>query len=170
MREESSRSESATDAIWAPPPPQPQGREPQFAALGGARRNWSGRTTGVVLFVVLAASASYWGFLGWDNRRDLDPATGRLTGPYQPWQVIACGLIVLVLAAFGGWLREVERSSVAISSTLVVCFSITGVTDPMSDGLWGVGALMLAAVTFPGTYGIAAATRYVRNSINSLDT
>src|SRR3954453_23967899 len=159
---------SRPDRWTAPPrerflvgPGDPAGTD---STAGGAlmpeRQVKSGWSLGLVVFLVLASGAAYWGFLGWDDQRDLDPVTGRLTGPYQPRQVTGCGAVVLFLSVLGGWVREVGPTWVALGTTLVVSFSITGITDPMNQGLWPIGASMLAAVTYPGTFAAAATTRW----------
>lgn len=126
------------------------------------RRRWEpfrsrrGAVAGTLIAVISAGVYMAW--LGWDQEYQVDPATGALSGPYETWQVVgvvAClGLVAFVAGLLG--LRTVCR--VALPAAFALCFSIDGITDPNSDGLWGVGA----AMTFGGAWvganlvGIAA--------------
>jgi len=106
--------------------------------------------------VVLAAlTVGGWSaLLGWDEKKHLD-ANGTLSGPYEEWQVICLGAILIVavaaVARLGHW-----PATLVVPVALTVCFSIAGITDPNGDGLWPVGAGFLFVVSFPATFLLAA--------------
>ena|SRR5579884_4074339 len=91
--------------------------------------------------------------LGWDVHKHLN-AAGTLSGPYEPWQVLVLGVLILaaVLAAArsGYW-----PSILVVPVVLTACFSYAGATDPQGDGLWPVGALMLLALSGGATAAVA---------------
>jgi hypothetical protein len=59
-------------------------------------------------------------------------------------------LVLAVIAAVAGWHRDPWDAVVMTTLVMTVCFSVTGATDPRSDGLWPIGAFMVAVGTFLG--------------------
>jgi hypothetical protein len=103
-----------------------------------------------------ATAATYGAFLGWDQDKDLDPATGQLSGPYQAWQVVGCGVVLATLAFAAGWRGRMWLASIAVPAVLTACFAVDAATDADADGLWPVGAALVAIGSFAGTLGVAA--------------
>jgi peptidoglycan/LPS O-acetylase OafA/YrhL len=103
-----------------------------------------------------ATAATYGGFLGWDQEKDLDPATGHLSGPYQAWQVVGCGAVLTALAFETGRRGRPRLAAVVVPVVLTACFSVDAATDADSDGLWPIGAALVALGSSAGA--LAAAT------------
>ena len=61
------------------------------------------------LTVVVLTVVAWWIFLGRDVVRDVDPATGNVTGPYEAPQVIACVLVLLGTLAGGAVVAVLTR-------------------------------------------------------------
>lgn len=106
--------------------------------------------------VSVATAATYGAFLAWDQHKDLDRATGELSGPYEAWQVVGCGAVLAALAFVTGWRGHMWLASLVVPAVLTVCFSIDAATGEGSDGLWVVGAVLLAVGSFAGTLAVAA--------------
>ena len=100
--------------------------------------------------VGVATLADCLAWLGWQRAKHLGP-DGYLHGPYDPWQVagfiVVVGVIVVAAASRG------YAKVAVVSTTLVVTlfFSAQGATDPRSDGLWPIGAILVAVGTACGT-------------------
>jgi peptidoglycan/LPS O-acetylase OafA/YrhL len=103
-----------------------------------------------------AVAATYGAFLGWDQQKDLDPATGHLSGPYQAWQVVGCGAVLAALAFETGRRGRPWTAAVVVPLVLTACFSVDAATDADSDGLWPVGAALVALGSFAGALAAAA--------------
>lgn len=100
------------------------------------------RTLKATVMLVAASSLNYWGWLGWDRYKDLQPNGGE-TGPWQAWQIIGCVVVLTAIVAYAARLGH-PRLAVAVTTlTTTLSFSITGMTDPYNDGLWGVGAVLI---------------------------
>lgn len=125
-----------------------------------AKTQVGNRTQGsTLLWSVLSAAivaGTYWAFLGWDRRKDLNPATGELTGPYQPWQVIGCGAVLALLAFEAGRRGRIWPVVLVLPAVLTACFAINAATDPDADGLWPIGAALVALGSSAGTAAVAA--------------
>jgi hypothetical protein len=115
---------------------------------GGRVDERTSRPMGWTAVVVgLATLANYVGWLGWDQTKHLGP-DGNLHGPYDPWQVVGAALVLAVIAAVAGWRRHPWDAVAMTTLVMTVCFSVTGATDSRSDGLWPIGAFMVAVGTF----------------------
>ena len=109
--------------------------------LTSARSGPIGQLAGA-LAVAVATAVTWWSWLGWDNEYQVDPVTGDASGPYQPWQVVGCGLTLIAIAVVGGltlwpWIPPV-----------VLTLTFTGVWSRWAGsadetGLWVVGAGLL---------------------------
>jgi peptidoglycan/LPS O-acetylase OafA/YrhL len=123
------------------------------------------RVRGSVLVwsVVVAAAvvAIYWAFLGWDQHKDLDPVTGAMTGPYQPWQVITCGIVLAAVVFAAGWRGRTWVAVLVVPVVLTACFSVDAATDPDGDGLWPIGAALVAVGSLLGTAAVATLGGYL---------
>jgi hypothetical protein len=115
----------------------------------GSALLWSALSAAIV-------AGTYWAFLGWDRRKDLNPATGELTGPYQPWQVIGCGAVLTLLAFEAGRRGRIWPVALVLPTVLTASFAISAATDSESDGLWPIGAALVALGSSAGTAAVAA--------------
>ncbi|WP_336670400.1 hypothetical protein [Tsukamurella sp. USMM236] len=109
----------------------------------------------ILTLVALAAVAAgaWFAFLGWDQ--EYYEVDGVAQGPYRPWQVIACGaVIVLACTAAFAYLRRVWLLAV-IPAVAVVGFAVPWAAWASQDdtGLWVVGLLFLLV---GGTMGLTA--------------
>jgi hypothetical protein len=117
------------------------------------------------VLVAVATLAGYLGWLGWDQHKDAQP-DGSLTGPYQSWQVAG---LVLVLAAVAAVASLRGRPMIAVVVGTVVttaCFSVDAATEPpiTNDGLWPIGAAMVALGTCGGLALVGAITTMSRRT------
>lgn len=100
-------------------------------------------------------AGSYLALLGWHRAKETDPVTGNQSGPYHVWQVILVAVVVALVAVALGRLGLQNVALVVIPLTLVAMFSADAATAPDGDGLWPVGAALLAAAALAGTAVIA---------------
>lgn len=119
----------------------------------------------VAALVALAVATVYTGFLGWDQTKDVDPVTGALTGPYSTGQVIACGLAYLLVVAAGSIWSPVVAGVVA-TVTFTLAWSLTAATDPLDQGLWLIGAVLVLIGTAAGA-ALAAAVNAARAGVRA---
>jgi peptidoglycan/LPS O-acetylase OafA/YrhL len=101
-------------------------------------------------------AATYGAFLGWDQHKDLDPVTRELSGPYEAWQVVGCGALLAALAFETGRRGHMWLVSTVVPVVLTGCFSVDAATDTDSDGLWPVGAALVAVGSFAGSLALSA--------------
>lgn len=95
-------------------------------------------------FVVAVLAAGLWfAWMGWDSTYQTDPVTHEVSGPYQAWQVIGCGVSLIILLV-GALLLKV-RPIVACSALTVAFTAAWTVTAAARDdsGLFVVGAFLL---------------------------
>lgn len=114
--------------------------------------------TSVVLVVLTVAA--WWIFLGRDTVRDVDPATGAVTGPYETPQVVACVLVLVALVVAGALTVPAWAAVLAVALPFTVAWSVLAASDDDS-GLWAVGALLVLVGTLAGGAVVAAVTRVV---------
>lgn len=110
--------------------------------------------------------AGYLLFLAWDQRKDVD-AFGRETGPYQAWQVVGYGAVLAALAFTAGRLGRPWLATVVIPAVLTGCFAVDAATDADGDGLWPIGAALLAVGSAAGTAVVAAIGASLRRRATS---
>jgi hypothetical protein len=133
---------------------------PPGSSRGPLRTSWRGDLI-VVAVVAVVTAAGYLSLLGSDQRKTLG-ADGYLHGPYAPWQVIALVAVLGVLAVWAGWCGRFALGTVAATVVLTTLFSIDAATDAENDGLWPVGALMVATGTAGGFLVVSALFDHVR--------
>ena len=80
------------------------------------------------LMIGAVTLADYLGWLGWDQHKDVHP-DGRLSGPYQPWQVIGLVVVLIVLAAAAGWRRHTALVAVTTTVVMTLAWSVDAATD-----------------------------------------
>ena len=121
------------------------------------------------VFVAVAALtvAAYMAWLGWDTEYDVDPVTGVVSGPYQPWQVIGLAICLGSVAAVAGWIGRRGVCALAMPLAFAVCFGVNASASPNDDGLWVVGMILasvgiLIGVTVVGA-GAGMASRWWRS-------
>ncbi|AVT35313.1 hypothetical protein [Plantactinospora sp. BB1] len=103
---------------------------------------------------------AYWAFLGWDQQKETDPVTGTQTGPYSAWQVVGLGVVLAVLVFEAGRRGRPWLAGVVVPAVLTVAFSVDAATDPDADGLWVIGAVLVALGSALGTGLVAALGAY----------
>lgn len=123
----------------------------------------SGRRPGAVLGLLLGFVAGllvWFAWLSWDLYYTND--LGQTQGPYQPWQVVACGAtIVAVTVALGLWTRWTASGPFYVAIGATGGFSLAWGLDalPQDDtGLSGVGLLMVVIGVGAGLNVVAALT------------
>lgn len=90
------------------------------------------------------------GWLGWQRAKHLGPDS-YLHGPYEPWRVAGL-LVVLGVIVVAATARGYAKVAVVMTTLVVTLFfSVQGATDPRSDGLWPIGAILVAVGTAGGT-------------------
>jgi hypothetical protein len=115
----------------------------------------------IVLGLAVATLANYLIWLGWDQEKDISP-DGSASGPYQPWQVVGLVLAVVLISAIAGWRGYPWVAGIVPAVVLTLCWSVDAVTDPDNDGLWPVGAIMVAVGAFTGLTIVARLATTVR--------
>lgn len=131
------------------PRPEPHGPGP-------AGRQVDRRRSLLAFVIAVVAGALLWAaWLGWDRTASFDVVTGTVQYPYVTLQVLGCALSVgVVVAAFAARLRPVTGAA-----GVAVGFWLVWTVDAASKdetGLFGVGALLLAAGLALGTTVAAA--------------
>ena len=112
------------------------------------------------LTVVVLTVVAWWIFLGRDVVRDVDPATGNVTGPYEAPQVIACVLVLAALVVVGTLSAPAWAAVLAVAVPFTAAWTIQAqATD--DSGLWAVGALLVLLGTLAGGAVVALVTRVV---------
>ncbi|MFE9092639.1 hypothetical protein [Streptomyces sp. NPDC007264] len=114
-------------------------------------------TTARRLFPILVSavvSPALWAaWLGWDQRRDLQP-DGTTTGPYQAWQVIGLVLTLLVPVYWAASRRHFAGAVLGTTAGLTV--AAYGDWSDDSSGLFVVGVGMVMVGSLVVTSGVSA--------------
>jgi hypothetical protein len=100
-------------------------------------------------------TAAYWALLGWDTEKDLDPATGSETGPYQVWQVAALVAALGLLAFAAGMADRAVLATVLVPPTLAANFVISSVAVAEDGSFWLVGAVLIVVGAAAGVAVVA---------------
>jgi hypothetical protein len=111
--------------------------------------------------VALATLVNYVGWLGWDTEK-YTGSDGYLHGPYESWQVVGLALMLAVITAVVGWRGHGWVAVVVTALVMTLCFSVQANADPRNDGLWPIGAIMLALGTSASLGLVAAAAGALR--------
>jgi hypothetical protein len=106
------------------------------------------------LGVAVLSAALWFGWLGWDTEYHVDPVSQVESGPYEAWQVIGCG-VTLVLLLVGALLMGVRApvASAAMTLAFTAAWTTTAATND-ETGMFGVGAVLVFV-------GLAVATAVV---------
>ncbi|MCC2307988.1 hypothetical protein [Cellulomonas chengniuliangii] len=116
------------------------------------------RGSTLVWVVGLAAVTliAYLALLGWDQSKTLDPVTQNETGPYEAWQVIALVVVLGAAAFLAGRAGRLVPALVTIPVVLTLAFAVDAATDKNADGLWPIGAALVALGSAVGVALVAA--------------
>ena len=114
-----------------------------------------------LLLTFVAAVANYAAWLGWDQTRDVHP-DGSTTGPYETWQVIGLGLVMLVAGAYAAW--RWYPAMVVLGVTAGLTFAVSYDWSDDETGLWAVGASMICVGTFMASSFVAAIVTLIRQA------
>ncbi|HWS34629.1 MAG TPA: hypothetical protein VN408_18050 [Actinoplanes sp.] len=95
--------------------------------------------------IAMLSALMWYAWLGWDTQRQLDPASGDYSGPYEAWQIVGCGasLLVLLLGALRAGTLEVPASA-----ALTIGFTIVWTADAARNdqsGLYAIGTVLMFA-------------------------
>jgi hypothetical protein len=116
------------------------------------RRFAAAALLGMTLAVL--TTVTYLAFLAWDQHKDIDPF-GNVTGPYQAWQIVGVVLALGAVAGMAGWHDQAGTAIAVIPTVFTTCWIIDAVTDEWNDGLWPIGAGLVAIGSFLGIGGAA---------------
>ncbi|MCP2267104.1 hypothetical protein ACFQHV_11400 [Promicromonospora thailandica] len=119
-------------------------RNPSFIALG--------------TFTLAALAVATWWALGQDTSRTVDPATGDVSGPYGPVQVIACVVALVGLVVIGSVLLPAWLAVLGVALPFTAAWTVEAASSDDS-GLWAVGAILVLVGTLGGGTIVAAITR-----------
>lgn len=113
--------------------------------------------------VVLAAltAAVHLAVLGWDTGYDVDATTGQVSGPYAVWQVALAGALLLLLGLAAAW-RGPAWLVAVVPVVFTVAWAVSAASAPDGDGLWPVGAALVAVGTGIGAWVCQRVVRLVR--------
>ncbi|MFC5747289.1 hypothetical protein [Actinomadura rugatobispora] len=97
---------------------------------------------GVTVLVFAVSMLNWLVWLGWDQKRDVQP-DGIETGPYQAWQVVGLAVVLLGTGAVAVWGRRVVA---ALAGSVLGTALAAGLDWSRDDGsgLWVIGVTLLA--------------------------
>lgn len=130
-----------------------------MAGVGVVRRSVGVGFQVVGVLVVAALAVGLWfAWLGWDRSYRYDPVTETLSGPYDAWQVIGCGVTLAALLV-GALLLGVRPVPACAALTLAFTTAWTINAASMDDsGLYPIGAFLLFIGLGSGTALFSALT------------
>ncbi|WP_328995888.1 hypothetical protein OG394_14625 [Kribbella sp. NBC_01245] len=114
------------------------------------------------LALAVATGATWYGWLGWDTQRTIDPITQHSTGPYEPWQVVGCLATLVAVAIVASFRLHLVTVVAVMAVVFTAAWSIDAVGGDDS-GLWVVGAAMIAVGMTLGSLITTLATRLLAN-------
>lgn len=130
------------------------------AAIEGGTAPWRRRRSAAFVAVTAAAAmaVSYAGTLAWDQEKYYG-ADGNLHGPYQDWQGAVLCAAVAAAAFLGGAAGRPVTATYSVALTVTVLWAVDAATDPpeVNDGLWPVGAMLVAFATSATSLLVAVA-------------
>jgi flagellar biosynthesis protein FlhB len=114
--------------------------------------------TTLATFVIAALTTATWWTLGRDTTREVDAATGNVSGPYEAPQVIACVVMLVGLVVVGSVVLPAWLAVLAVSLPFTAAWTLhASSTD--DSGLWAVGAILVLVGTLVGATIVVAVTR-----------
>lgn len=111
----------------------------------------------VLIGLALFAAGMWAAWLGWDNEYYV--VDGHTAGPYREFQVIGCGVCVVLASVVASLYLRRPSSVHIVAAVAVLGFSIPWAIDAArtdSSGLWGVGLIMLLVGGFCGVIAVLA--------------
>ncbi|GIG87262.1 hypothetical protein [Plantactinospora endophytica] len=114
-----------------------------------------------IVGLAAGTALAYWAFLGWDQQKETDPVTGAQTGPYSAWQVVGLVVVLALLVFETGRRGRPWLAGTVVPAVLTVAFSVDAATDPDSDGLWVIGAALVALGSVLGAGLLAGLGAYL---------
>jgi hypothetical protein len=121
------------------------------------------KVLGGVTLAVLSAAA-WFAWMGWDTEYDVDPVTQSTSGPYRAWQVIGCGVTLLVLLV-GALLLRVPPVVACAAVTVAFTAAWTATAAATDDsGLFVVGAVLVFLGLAVATAVVSAVTVRLRRT------
>jgi hypothetical protein len=121
------------------------------------------KTIGGAAAVAVLSVLTWFAWLGWDTRQDVD-AAGNVSGPYQAWQVVGCGVTLLALLVGAVLLRV---NAVAAAAALTLAFTAAWTWDAArhdDSGLFAVGAMLVLVGLAASSAVVATVTRALTRS------
>jgi hypothetical protein len=117
-----------------------------------------GRDALCLIAVAVLTGVGYMAWLGWDQHKTVGQDGGS-HGPYEAWQVFGLVGTLGLLAAWSGWRQRWIQGAALITCVMTICFSVDALNPSPGDGLWLVGATLVAVGTMVGTcvVGLAVA-------------
>ena len=105
-----------------------------------------GNRWGVAAILFVGTAIAYAGLLGWDRTYQTDPVTQEVSGPYEAWQVLLLGAVVVGLTVWASWKGHFLTALWAIPLALVVAFVIVAVLIMVGAILMAIGSVIGVAV------------------------
>jgi hypothetical protein len=120
-----------------------------------------------VLAPALAAPLAWAAWLGWDQKRDVQP-DGTTTGPYEAWQVIGLVLTLLIPVCWAAFRRHTASAVLGTTAGLTAAAYWDWSDD--SSGLFAIGVGLVMIGTLAATAAvsgmIAMATRDAAGTVH----
>ena len=133
-------------------------------------RTFVGMTTNVArrqvvggLAVAVLSAALWFAWMGWDTEYDVDPVTQVSSGPYQAWQVLGCGVTLLLLLVGALLLRVTPLVACAAMTVAFTAAWTTTAASQDDTGLFVVGAVLVLLGLAAATAVVALVTTRVRS-------
>ncbi|MFF5705333.1 hypothetical protein ACFY7H_22955 [Streptomyces sp. NPDC012794] len=114
-----------------------------------------GLSTGLVLAGVAMAAWAAW--LGWDQRRDVQP-DGSTTGPYEAWQVAGLVLTLLVPVYWAAARQYVPAAVLGTSAGLGAAAFVDWSDDGSGLFVIGVGMVVIGSLVVTCALALAVAS------------
>jgi len=124
-----------------------------------------GNRWGVAAILFVGTAIAYAGLLGWDRTYQTDPVTQEVSGPYEAWQVLLLGAVVVGLTVWASWKGHFLTALWAIPLALVVAFVIVAVLMADQTGLFMVGAILMAIGSVIGVAVLGGLTLAARGAM-----
>ena len=112
----------------------------------------------LITFTIAALTTATWWTLGRDTTREVDAATGDITGPYEAPQVIACVVVLVALVVIAALVLPAWLAVLAVSLPFTGAWTLQA-SSTDDSGLWAVGAVLVLVGTLVGGTIVTAATR-----------
>lgn len=116
------------------------------------------------LIAVLSA-ALWYGWFAWDREYYYDAATGEMAGPYAVWQGVGAFLCSLVVVGLAYRLLHFAVALLVLSVAFTGAWISTAITFD-SNGLWAVGAILVAIGATLGSALMLGISAIVDKAIN----